>query len=57
MPGESGTARRLHCPCPGGLRQHASRIHCDMKDALALSVQEFSDLQMTLRTLTERVSS
>lgn len=38
------------------LRSHAERIHCDMKDALALSVEEFSDLQMTLRTLTERVS-
>jgi MarR family transcriptional regulator, organic hydroperoxide resistance regulator len=39
------------------LRSHAERIHCEMKAVLALSVQEFSDLQMTLRTLTERVSS
>ncbi len=38
------------------LRAHANRIHCDMKDALALDDQEFSDLQHTLRTLTTRVS-
>lgn len=38
------------------LRSHAERIHCDMKDALALSVEDFADLQATLRTLTERVS-
>ena len=38
------------------LRRHASRIHCDMKDALALDEQEFSDLQQVLRTLTARVS-
>lgn len=40
----------------GALRTHATRIHCDMKDALALGDQEFSDLQHTLRTLTTRVS-
>ncbi len=39
-----------------GLRVHASRIHCAMKDALALDEQEFADLQSTLRTLTARVS-
>ena len=38
------------------LRTHAERIHCDMKDALALSVEGFADLQLTLRALTERVS-
>ena len=38
------------------LRAHASRIHCDMKDALALSEEEFVGLQQTLRTLTARVS-
>ena len=38
------------------LRAHADRIHCAMKDALALDEQEFSDLQHTLRTLTARVS-
>ena len=38
------------------LRTHATRIHCDMKDALALGEQEFADLQETLRTLTARVS-
>ena len=39
-----------------GLRVHATRIHCQMKDALALDEQEFSDLQQILRTLTARVS-
>lgn len=38
------------------LRIHATRIHCDMKDALALGEQEFAELQDTLRTLTSRVS-
>ena len=38
------------------LRQHANRIHCDMKDALQLDEQEFANLQATLRTLTSRVS-
>lgn len=38
------------------LREHATRIHCAMKDALALGEQEFTDLQHTLRTLTARVS-
>lgn len=38
------------------LRAHASRIHCDMKDALALDEQQFAELQHTLRTLTKRVS-
>lgn len=37
------------------LRSHATRIHCGMKDALALDEQEFADLQQTLRTLTARV--
>ena len=37
------------------LRVHASRIHCDMKDALALSQAEFSSLQASLRVVTERV--
>ena len=38
------------------LRVHATRIHCGMKDALALDEQEFADLQHILRTLTARVS-
>ncbi len=38
------------------LRAHANRIHCGMKDALALGEQEFTDLQRTLRELTARVS-
>ena len=38
------------------LRSHANRIHCGMKDALALDEQEFTALQRTLRELTSRVS-
>ncbi len=38
------------------LRVHASPIHCDMKDALGLSIDEFEDLQATLRTLTSRLT-
>lgn len=37
------------------LRAHANRIHCDMKDALALDEEEFAALQLTLRALTARV--
>lgn len=37
------------------LRVHASRIHCDMKDALALSQAEFIELQGKLRVVTQRV--
>ncbi len=43
-------------PKGNALRRHAERIHCDMKDALSLDEQEFSALQLTLRTLTSRVS-
>ena len=38
------------------LRQHAERIHCDMKDQLGLGEQEFQELQSTLRLLTARVT-
>lgn len=38
------------------LRTHANRIQCDMKEALALDEEEFAALQLTLRTLTARVS-
>ncbi len=38
------------------LRIHASRIHCDMKDALALSEKEFVALQAKLRVVTQRVN-
>lgn len=38
------------------LRAHATRIHCGMKDALALDDDEFGALQATLRTLTARLS-
>ncbi len=37
------------------LRQHATRIHCDMKDALGLDEVQFTGLQATLRLLTARV--
>ncbi|MDN4175390.1 MarR family transcriptional regulator [Nocardioides sp. SOB77] len=37
------------------LRVHATRIHCDMKDALGLDEDEFVALQQTLRLLTSRV--
>ncbi|GAA5117961.1 MarR family transcriptional regulator [Alloalcanivorax gelatiniphagus] len=38
------------------LKRHAERIHCDMKDLLALDEQEFAALQDTLRMLTARAS-
>jgi len=38
------------------MRGHATRIHCGMKDAMALDDDEFEGLQATLRTLTFRVS-
>ena len=38
------------------LRQHAERIHCDMKDQLGLGRREFEELQATLRLLTSRVA-
>lgn len=40
-----------------GLRRHAERIHCDMKDTLSLDDEEFEDLQTTLRLLTTRADS
>ncbi|MCW2820963.1 MAG: MarR family transcriptional regulator [Marmoricola sp.] len=39
-----------------GLRSHATRIHCDMKDALGLDAAQFETLQATLRALTASVS-
>lgn len=39
------------------MRRHAERIHCDMKDTLALSEPEFEDLQATLRLLTARTAA
>ncbi|GCD88682.1 MarR family winged helix-turn-helix transcriptional regulator [Nocardioides sp. LS1] len=38
------------------MRRHASRIHCDMKDLLGLTPDEFGALQATLRLLTERAT-
>lgn len=38
------------------LRRYASKIHCDMKDALGLDESQFAGLQATLRVLTSRVS-
>lgn len=43
-------------PTGDGLRSHATKIHCDMTAALGLNPTEFSALQTTLRTLTDRVS-
>ena len=38
------------------LRVHATRIHCDMKEALGLDDAQFVDLQETLRAMTASVS-
>lgn len=38
------------------LRVHASRLHCDMTDAIGLDPEEFASLQRTLRTLTANVA-
>ncbi|WP_282580243.1 MarR family transcriptional regulator [Nocardioides sp. InS609-2] len=38
------------------MRTHATKIQCDMKDAMALDALEFSKLQATLQTLTANVS-
>ena len=40
-----------------GLRVHASRIHCDMVDALGLDAERFAALQETLRLITRNVSA
>ena len=38
------------------MRTHATRIQCDMKDAMGLDADDFSKLQSTLQTLTANVS-
>lgn len=38
------------------LRAHATRIHCDMKQALGLDDVEFAALQQTLREMTARIT-
>lgn len=38
------------------LRVHATKIHCDMTQALGLDPAQFADLQETLRTLTTNVT-
>lgn len=38
------------------LRVHATKLHCDMKDAIGLDDADFQALQATLRALTARVS-
>lgn len=38
------------------LRVHATKIHCDMKDALGLDAAQFAALQATLRDLTASVT-
>jgi DNA-binding MarR family transcriptional regulator len=40
-----------------GLRQHATRIQCDMKEAMGLDAEGFAALQATLQLLTTRVSA
>jgi DNA-binding MarR family transcriptional regulator len=44
-------------PTGHALRVHASRIHCDMKDAMGLDDAGFAALQETLRALTAGVSA
>jgi DNA-binding MarR family transcriptional regulator len=38
------------------LRVHATRLHCDMTDAIGLDPDEFASLQQTLRALTASVN-
>ncbi|MEO5652665.1 MAG: MarR family transcriptional regulator [Marmoricola sp.] len=38
------------------LREHATRIHCDMKSAIGLDDEQFAALQESLRGLTANVS-
>lgn len=44
-------------PQGDALRIHATKIHCDMTDALGLDADQFAALQRTLRVLTSRVTS
>ena len=37
------------------LRKHATKIHCDMKEAMGLDAQQFAALQATLQKLTATV--
>lgn len=39
------------------LRRHATRIHCDMKEAIGLDDVQFGVLQATLRALTANVAT
>lgn len=43
-------------PDGDALRIHATRIHCDMKDALGMGDVEFAALQSTLRVLTANLT-
>jgi len=38
------------------MRVHATKIHCDMKDALGLDEARFASLQATLRDLTANIT-
>ena len=38
------------------MRVHATKIHCDMKDALGLDEARFASLQATLRDLTANIA-
>lgn len=43
-------------PRGDALRMHATKVHCDMKEALGLDDARFASLQATLRELTARIS-
>jgi len=43
-------------PHGDAMRSHATKIHCDMKEAMGLDDAQFAALQATLRELTEGVS-
>lgn len=43
-------------PAGDALRAHATRIHCDMTNAIGLDPAQFAALQQTLRVLAERVT-
>lgn len=44
-------------PDGDALRVHATKIHCDMKEALGMDDSEFAALQTTLRVLTANVTA
>lgn len=44
-------------PSGDAMREHATRIHCDMTASLGLEPAQFAVLQSTLRVLTARVTA